>query len=40
MANALEDSKVKAANKTEWAKRMHKVTSDVRLCVLERITPA
>lgn len=40
MADALGDPRVKAANKTDWAKRMHKVTSDVRLCVLKRITPA
>ncbi len=36
----LRDPKVKEANETEWAKRMHQATSDVRLCVLERITPA
>ena len=39
-ADTLSDPKVRAANGTEWAKRMHAVTSDVRLCVLERITPA
>ena len=39
-AETTRDPKVKAANETEWAKRMHGVTSDVRLCVLERITPA
>ena len=36
----LRDPKVKEANETEWAKRMHAATSDARLCVLERITPA
>ena len=39
-AETLGDPKLRAANETEWAKRMHGVTSDVRLCVLERITPA
>ena len=33
-AETLGDPNVKAANETEWAKRMHGVTSDVRLCVL------
>ena len=36
----LGDPKVREANETEWAKLMHQATSDVRLCVLERITPA
>ncbi len=35
----LQDQKVEEANGTEWAKQMHTVTSDERLCVLERITP-
>ena len=39
-ADAPRDPKVKVANMTEWAKRMHQVTSDVRVCVLKRITPA
>ena len=39
-AETLEDPRVRAANETEWAKRVHEATSDVRLCVLERITPA
>ena len=32
--------KVKEANSTEWAQRMHAVTTEARLCILERITPA
>ena len=39
-AETLDDPKVKAANETEWAKRMHGTTTDVRFCVLERITPS
>ena len=35
----LEDPKVKAANETEWAKKMHTKTSDVRFSVAERIFP-
>ncbi len=36
----LQDPKMRAANETERAKLMHGATSDVRLCVLERVTPA
>ena len=39
-ADTLGDPNARSANETEWAKRMHSVTSDVRLCVLERFTPA
>ena len=38
-SETLQDQKVKEANGTEWAKQVHTVTSDERLCVLERITP-
>ena len=36
----LGDPKVKEANSTEWAQQMHAVTTEARLCILERITPA
>lgn len=36
----LRDPKVGEANGTEWAKRMHAVTTEARLGVFERITPA
>ena len=36
----LGDPKVKEANSTEWAQKMHAVTTEARLCILERITPA
>ena len=36
----LRDPKVGEANGTEWAQRMHSVTTEARLCILERITPA
>lgn len=35
----LRDPKVKEANETEWAQRMHAATTEARLCILERITP-
>lgn len=35
----LRDAKVKEANETEWAQRMHAATTEARLCILERITP-
>lgn len=38
--DTLRDPKVGEANGTEWAKRMHAVTTEARLCILERITPA
>ena len=38
--DALKDPKVKAANETEWAQRMHSVTTDAKLGILERIAPA
>lgn len=38
--NALEHPKIKESNETEWAKRMHAKTSDVRISTLERIFPA
>ena len=37
--DTLRDPKVKEANETEWAKRMHAATTEARLCILERITP-
>ena len=38
--DTLKDPKVKAANETEWAQRMHSVTTDANLGILERIAPA
>ena len=38
-ADVVQDAKVKAANETEWAKKIHAVTSDVRFNLLERIAP-
>ena len=35
----LRHPKVKEANETEWAQRMHAVTTEARLGILERITP-
>ena len=35
----LGDPKVKEANSTGWAQRMHAVTTEARLGILERITP-
>ncbi len=35
----LGDPNVKEANSTEWAQRMHAVTTEARLGILERITP-
>lgn len=37
--NALKHAKIKEANETEWAKRMHAKISDVRFSTLERIFP-
>lgn len=39
-ADAVEHPKVKESNDTDWAHRMHAVTSDVRFSLLERIHPA
>ena len=37
--DTLKDPKVKEANETDWAQRMHAVTTDVKLDILERIAP-
>lgn len=35
--DTLKDSKIKTANETEWAKRMHSHSTDVQLGILERV---
>ena len=39
-ADAIRHPDIKAANETEWAKRVHEFTTDVRLGLHERIHPA
>ena len=38
--DAIRDPKVKAANETDWCKRLHAFTTDVSMNVMERIFPA
>ena len=38
-ADVVRDPGVKAANETEWAKKVHAVTTDVRFNLMERIAP-
>ena len=39
-ADALRHPDLKAANDTEWARRVHEFTTDIRLGLHERIHPA
>ena len=38
-ADVVRDSRVKAANETEWAKKVHAVTTGMRFNLMERIAP-
>lgn len=38
-ADVVRDPGVKAANETEWARKVHAVTTDVRFNLMERIAP-